>query len=184
MPLVRMVSILALIGLSLASCKSTGNPQTASQPAKGALPQLGITFNDPSWNGDSIPPGQQCSKFGGRGATPPLSISGVPAGTSEIVVEFNDRDYAPLSSNGGHGIIGFAASAPGGIELPSVPGETRDMPEGARVIASTRASGGYYVPGYLPPCSGGRGNRYFAVVKAKDTAGVTLALGHIDLGRY
>ena len=35
-----------------------------------------------------------------------------------------------------------------------------------------------------PPCSGGRGNRYFAVVKAVDADGKVLAKAKIRLGRY
>ena len=46
------------------------------------------------------------------------------------------------------------------------------------------ATGAWKSPGYLPPCSGGRGNRYVAVVKAVDADRKVLAKAKIKLGRY
>ena len=47
-----------------------------------------------------------------------------------------------------------------------------------------RATGAWKSPGYLPPCSGSRGNRYFAVVKAVGADKKVLAKAKIKLGRY
>ena len=74
--------------------------------------------------------------------------------------------------------------APGATTIPALPGETARMPEGARIVAKNRATGSYARAGYLPPCSGGRGNLYFADVIALDTKGDVLAKGRIILGRY
>ena len=159
--------------------------------APGALAAgLEVAFADPAWDGKKIPKGQQCTKFGGKGATPALQVGNIPAGANAIIVEFNDRDYQPLSWNGGHGKIGFMiAEGSGSALLPSVPGETGDLPEGSFVEKRNRATGDYARPGYLPPCSGGRSHSYFAEVKAvkkvegKKKAKV-LAKAKIKLGRY
>lgn len=135
------------------------------------------------WDGENVPAGQQCHLFGGEGATPEIVLQGLPEGTQMVRVEFNDKSFAPLADNGGHGVIGFAVSGPVAV-LPSVPGMTVDLPEGASVLAAARAGGQYASPGYLPPCSGGRGNRYMADVIALDAAGKALGRLQIELGRY
>ena len=123
---------------------------TAAQAA-----DLQVTFGDPAWDGKKIPKGQQCTKFGGKGATPALRVENIPAGANAVIVEFNDRNYQPLSWNGGHGKIGFWISeGASSAMLPSVPGETGNLPEGSFVEKRNRATGGYARPGYLPPCSG------------------------------
>ena len=92
---------------------------------------------DAPWDGKKVPKGQQCRLHGGTPSTPPISLSGIPAGTVFIIGEFNDRDYPPLSTKG-----------------------------------------------YLAPCSGGRGNRYFVDLKAVDGAGKVLDKVRVEMGRY
>ena len=151
---------------------------------------LQVSLADPAWDGKKIPKGQQCTKFGGKGATPALRVENIPVGANAVIVEFNDRNYQPLSWNGGHGKIGFwVPEGASSAVLPSVPGETKDLPEGSFVEKRNRATGGYARPGYLPPCSGGRGHSYFAEVKAvKKVEGKkkpeVLAKAKIKLGRY
>ncbi len=137
----------------------------------------------PPWDGINVPDGQQCRLFGGNGATPMIILQDLPEGTAQMRVEFNDKSYAPLAENGGHGVIGFQVSGPNAV-LPSVPGMTAELPEGASVLAAARSGGQYASPGYLPPCSGGRGNRYMANIIALDAAGAELARVPIELGRY
>ncbi|MDP3339524.1 hypothetical protein [Frigidibacter sp.] len=153
----------------------------ASTPA--ALAAMTVALGAP-WDGVTVPQGQQC-KFNrsGKGATPPMTVTGLPAGTAQVVVAFNDRDYPPLSKQGGHGTIGFTVSGPT-ASLPPVPGHTKKMPAGAAVVARAKSSGKYASPGYLPPCSGGTGHRYFAVVSAVDAAGKTLEQVTVELGKY
>jgi len=87
--------------------------------------------------------------------------------------------------DGGHGIIAFAVTPTDGTaSLPSVPGGTADLPEGVSVATASRGTGDYASPGYLPPCSGGQGNTYSATVTALDSAGIELAAGKIELGKY
>ena len=65
---------------------------TSSQTA-----DLKVSFADAAWDGKRVPKAQQCSKFGGNGATPALNVENIPAGANAIIVEFNDRSYQPLS---------------------------------------------------------------------------------------
>ncbi|SDH49863.1 hypothetical protein [Roseospirillum parvum] len=150
---------------------------------------LSVTFADAAWDGEHLPAGQHCSKFGGHGATPPLVVSGIPAPADAIVIEYNDRSYQPLSEDGGHGIIGYRI-APGSptAELPAVPGETAEgLPEGTWIVRQNRATGSYARPGYLPPCSGGKGNTYVAdvfAVRLTNDGYEKLAEARVTLGRY
>ena len=57
--------------------------------------KLQVSFADSSWTGKKIPKGQHCKKFGGDGSTPAMSVSGIPEGTTAILVEFNDASYQP-----------------------------------------------------------------------------------------
>ncbi len=150
-----------------------------------AQSELTVSFADPAWTGDTIPEGQQCRLHGGDGFTPALEVSGLPEGTTQINVEFNDESYAPLSKDGGHGIIGFAVTpVEGTATLPSVPGYSTDLPEGASVVAAARPGPPYDSVGYLPPCSGGSGNTYAAVVRALTADGTEVGNGRIVLGKY
>ena len=65
-----------------------------------------------------------------------------------------------------------------------MPGLTAKLPGGVRVIKKARSSGEYASAGYLPPCSGGRGNQYQAEIKAINAQGKVLAKTKMDLGRY
>ena len=135
--------------------------------ASSSLGDLVVEFADPAWDGKMIPQGQHCKKFGGNGATPPLKVSNIPAETNAIILEINDRSYQPLSKNGGHGKIGFdIEQGMNSVTLPAVPGGTKDMPEGVWLVKKNRATGAWSSKGYLPPCSGGRGNTYEAIVHA------------------
>jgi phosphatidylethanolamine-binding protein (PEBP) family uncharacterized protein len=145
---------------------------------------LTLKFADPAWNGQTVPAGQQCPLQGGHGATPAIEVSGLPEGTRHLNVAFNDETYQPMN-NGGHGVIGFDVTpTDGSATLPSVPGNTADLPEGASVTSPSRGTGDYASPGYLPPCSGGNGNLYTATVTALDDSGKELASGRIELGHY
>lgn len=136
------------------------------------------------WDGKKVPAGQQCTLFGGKGSTPPMQVTGVPQGAAWIVAEFNDKSYQPLSRNGGHGIIAWPAKA-GTSQLKSVPGLAAKLPHGAQVMKPARSSGKYASAGYLPPCSGGRGNNYTVDIKVINSAGKVLASKkNVKIGRY
>ena len=150
--------------------------------APSAVCALTVTLSPP-WDGKTVPAGQQCRIDHGTGATPPMAVKGLPPGTAQIVVAYNDRDYPPLSRNGGHGTLGFAVSG-SAATLPAVPGHTKKLPAGITVVARAKSTGDYASPGYLPPCSGGKGHRYFAVVTAVDAAGKALDQTTVELGKY
>ena len=175
-PLIRATALFAAT-IALTACAPTGG----SAPSDAA--KLTISFADPVWTGGRVPAGMNCEKDGGRGATPALTVAGLPEGTTEIIISYNDESYAPLSYDGGHGTLGYAAGA-GTASLPAVPGGTRVLPAGVRIVKENRATGSFATPGYLPPCSGGRGNTYSADVTAVDDAGKILAAGKITLGSY
>lgn len=164
----NVLSIVAVLGLS----------------AGMAQAEMQVTLTG-GWDGNRVPDGQQCTLDGGNGSTPPMRITGIPAGTAMIVAEYNDRSYQPLSRNGGHGTIGYAVSGDS-ADLPAVPGLTdRNLPRGVQVIKKARGTGRYASDGYLPPCSGGRGNRYTVDLHAVDAGGNTLErLRRVPIGRY
>ncbi|SHI68423.1 hypothetical protein SAMN05444000_102233 [Shimia gijangensis] len=147
-----------------------------------AVADMNVTLGS-GWNGKSVPKGQQCTLFGGKGATPPMNATGLPKGTAWVYVEFNDKDYQPLSTKGGHGIIGYPVSG-SSADLYAVPGLKGSLPGKAKVIKKARSSGKYASSGYLPPCSGGKGNRYFADVYAIDANGKVLGKKRVQIGRY
>ena len=135
------------------------------------------------WDGKKIPSGQHCTVHGGKGSTPPMTVSNLPSGTAWIYVEYNDRDYAPLSKKGGHGVIGYPVSG-ATADLYSVPGLASKLPGKAKVISAARGTGAYKSGGYMPPCSGGKGNRYFAIVKAISASGKQIDKQRVEIGRY
>ncbi len=145
---------------------------------------LALALADAKWDGKVIPDGMQCAKYGGASAASPAIRAGtIPAGTVRLVLEFDDEDYAPLSSDGGHGKFAYAVAAGAAeVVVPSIPqGITGGFPPGVSMLASNRSQ---IAAGYLPPCSGGRGHRYSVTVRAMSAAGKTLAKSDLALGRY
>lgn len=134
------------------------------------------------WNGSKVPAGQHCKLHGGKGKTPPMTISGLPAGTEWVLVEYNDRDYKPLSRKGGHGSIGYPVSG-SSAKLPAVAANSKKLAGGAFVQKKARSKGDYASKGYLPPCSGGRGNAYFADVHAMKGK-KKLGSARVEMGKY
>lgn len=174
-----LVSLFALVG-----CKATH----FGYAEPGELAPLSVAFADAKWTGGAVPADEVCKKFGGaNSASPRLNVSGIPSGANALLIEYNDLSYPALSSNGGHGAVLFTLpGAVANVTVPSVPAQTMEVPQGFTMV---KKSGGDW-PGltngaYLPPCSGGRGNTYAAIVYAVNTQSKTvLAVGRITLGRY
>ena len=152
---------------------------------------LNVSFADTSWTGEKIPSGQQCNLFGGNGATPPLRVANIPEDANAIIIEFNDRSFAPLSKGGGHGTVGYWTNGEREVVVPAVPGmQSQNLPNNTFIERRAQSTGSYASPGYLPPCSGGRGHTYVAEVKAVFKAtesGQTnrlLATKSVILGKY
>ena len=141
---------------------STVKYNPVANPAK-----LMISFADPDWNGEQIPTGQQCQRFGGNNpSTPRLMIQGIPPEANAIIMEYSDRNFPPMDS-GGHGKIGYRISQKVmEIIIPSVPGHSFDMPKGFFIVSPHQAPNWDKAGAYQPPCSGGRGNAYYVTVNA------------------
>jgi len=135
------------------------------------------------WDGKKIPKGQQCTLQGGTPMTPAIARSGIPAGTAFIIGEFNDRDFAPLSTKGGHGTISWPVKG-ASANLGAIAENATKGAGGAQVMKAARATGQFASKGYLAPCSGGRGNRYFIDLKAVDAQGKILDKLRVEMGRY
>lgn len=170
----RIVSRILLAGLVVAAL-----------PAAAFAADLSVKFTDPAWDGKTVPKAATCSIDGNKGAmTPALEVSGVPDSAVMITESFNDETYTPMD-HGGHGVLGFAVNpVKGVVTVPSAPGETDQLPAGVTVVKKEIGTDTYDKPGWLPPCSGGGGNRYTMDVTALDTAGTTLATAHVELGHY
>ncbi len=157
----------------------------ASTHAEGAFK---ASFTDAAWDGNKIPAGQQCGRFGGKGATPGFKVEQIPASANALVIEFSDQTYQPMN-DGGHGKIGYhIASGTKQVSLPSVPGHTFDLPAEFFLVEAQRAPTWDKAGAYLPPCSGGKGNTYMMTIKAvKETdgkVGTTLAETSLKMGQY
>jgi hypothetical protein len=180
----KKVMMLAAACGFLAACQTTGN----YTPVSENLPKMTVAFTAAPWDGKTVPADQVCSRYGGKASTPAMKVTGIPTEANAIIVEYNDRNYSPLSYDGGHGKIGYWTNGATSLDLQSVAAESDDMSGNAFV--EQRHRGRMQVSGYLPPCSGGRGNAYFAEVKAVYKAKAEgeesklLAVGHIELGKY
>lgn len=180
----RLAIAAAALAMGLAACQTTG---TTLKEAASVAP-LSLAFTDPAWTGKAVPAKQWCKRFGGNGATPALRVADLPAGTSAVIIAFNDESY-PAMDNGGHGVLRLAVPAGAtSVDVPAVPGESEGLPAG---VTTERAHSGQAWSGtggaYLPPCSGGRGNVYTATVRAVSgdaKQGLVLGRGKITLGQY
>lgn len=145
---------------------------------------LDVELADAAWNGDKVPSGQQCQKFGGiNPVTPKLSVSDIPAGTDTIVLEYSDRDSQKMN-NGGHGRMSFEIKTGSSmVEIPSVSGHTFDIPALFKIIEAHRSPGWDKAGAYMPPCSGGKGHEYYVTVKAVSGEKVN-ASSIIELGKF
>lgn len=126
--------------------------------------KLDVVFTDARWTGGAVPNVGVCTRNGREGMSPRLVVRNIPSGATDIIVEFNDLSYAPLSSGGGHGSIRVPVAEKTEVMVPSVPEDTFKLPGGVFMEAAHR--GRYSAGAYLGPCSGGRGNTYEAEVKA------------------
>lgn len=149
---------------------------------------LKASFADAVWDGNKIPAGQQCARFGGNGATPTIKVEQIPEGANALVMEFSDQTYLPMN-NGGHGKIAYRITSDRKqATIPPVSGHSFDLPASFLLIEAQRAPTWDKAGAYLPPCSGGKGNTYTVTVKAvKETDGKIIAtLGEttIKMGRY
>ena len=180
----KCLTIFMSLGL-LVSCTST------KYEAAESITTLDISFVDSKWDGKTVPKDEVCKRGGANGSSPVLKIENIPTGANAVIVEFNDQSYPPLSTGGGHGAIWVAVENVSSVIIPSIATESDKLPSGVNIEHIHRGRGSGIGPGiYLAPCSNGRGNLYFADVKAVEkspsnpNSGKLLATGKIVLGRY
>jgi hypothetical protein len=173
-----MIARSHILGLASAALLLAGVSTATAQE------DFAASFADAAWNGETIPEGQHCKLQDGNGATPALNLSGLPEGTVAVHLAFNDESYEPMN-NGGHGTIGFNVSpVDGAATIPSVPGATNELPDGAFVAKANATSGDFLSEGYMPPCSGGRGNTYSVLISAVGADDAVLGQKYLGLGKY
>lgn len=149
------VGLAALVGLALVAtaCGTSGRtlrdpiPGATAPPRKGATttsalaaigttPGAGLSITSTAWPpGDPIPRASTCD---GEDVSPPLTISGAPEGTVELVLVVTDQDAA-----------GFVHWVVGGIP-PGAPGFPQGgLPAGA--VEAPNSSGTAAWSGPCPP---------------------------------
>ncbi|MCP3876417.1 MAG: hypothetical protein GY699_25155 [Desulfobacteraceae bacterium] len=167
------------------------SPVVQSEPEKlmSAVGVLDISFADTQWNGKIIPEGQQCLEYGGNGASPQIQIKNISSKANRLILEFSDATYTPCD-NGGHGIISYQISkGTTKIIVPSIPGQTFDLPEGFTLVREHCGKDLGMQPGaYIGPCPG-IGNQYYVIVKAvyvspKNSKPELLGRGRLNLGTF
>ena len=133
--------------------------------------ELDVKFVDPIWDGNTIPIGQGCNSCGENGATPRLIIKGIPEQANALIMTY-EKGRHPLKINenfveGTNGVIGYRIT-PGKNEVvvPSVSGNTNDLPENFFIVKRHQAKRNNNIGAYLPPCSCDTRASYFVQVKA------------------
>jgi hypothetical protein len=174
---------------------ATEIPATEAVPSATSEPNqvvdLQLELADSNWDGDRIPEGQQCLREGSENpSTPAMFVRNIPEGVDAIILEFSDRDFRPMD-NGGHGQFGFMIpEGTGEAMIPSIPGNTLELPEDFFLVQEHRAVGVGPVGAYMPPCSGGTNHAYYVTVKAvalislEEKTFTVLGQGVLELGEY
>lgn len=178
-----VLALCAGLALLLSGC-AAGKYKPVAQ-----LSSLDVSLADALWDGKTVPKGQQCNRFSGQGQTPVVQVKNIPAEANAVILEFSDRDASHMD-NGGHGMIGYKIEKNiGEVLVPSVKGHTFDLPQGFFLVSAHNNPSWDTAGAYMPPCSGGRGNRYYVTVKAVYDApegqeSKLLAKGQTNLGSY
>ena len=147
---------------------------------------LKVEFTDSKWDGVTVPKDEVCSNYNVEaGSTPSLKISNIPESTVKIVFTYNDKTFVKMD-NGGHGILAYnIETSTKEIEVPSLQGETFDLPDGFEVVSAHTGTRFKKIPGaYLAPCSGGKKNTYTININAVDSSNKSLASTELVLGKY
>ncbi len=146
-------------------------------------------LSDEIWDGQKIPDGMQCLKFGGVAPhSPLLAISGIPPGANVLVLEFSDRDSEKMN-NGGHGKIGYTLSTKASsVKIGSIAGHSFELPEGFFMVEAHQGPNWDKAGAYMPPCSGGKSHFYYITIRAiKYQSGQQykeLGSTVVDMGKY
>lgn len=153
---------------------------------------LNTQFADSKWDGKMIPKDEVCSKYNKNGGnTPSITINNLPANTNKIILTFSDNNPSSQMMNGGHGVVSYKLTkASSSVTIPSIKGETFDLPTNFKSERAHRATKwGYPAGAYLPPCSGGKGNLYSVKIEAiqefsSDKKPMLLGETNLKIGNY
>jgi phosphatidylethanolamine-binding protein (PEBP) family uncharacterized protein len=143
--------------------------------------ELGLAFTAPEWTGGSVPGTGICTMHGGKGMSPAIKVTDIPAGTDRLVMKFTDRDWG---GEGAHGVVGIKVPQTAtSITIPSFKGEVDALPAEIEKISihQCRACAEGV---YLGPCSGGGGHQYYVTISAESADGKSLADGKLVLGNF
>lgn len=148
---------------------------------------LKASFTDKElWNGKTIPEEMVCSDYNfDAGSTPEITLQNIPKYTKKIILAFSDETFKGMR-DGGHGVIAYKLGV-GVTEttIPSIQGETFDLPEEfISMIAHRGVNFGKEEGAYLAPCSGGKGNTYSVIIQAVDEDNKVLGTTSLTLGKY
>ena len=143
------------------------------------------SFVDSLWNGKTVSEEMVCSDYNmDSGSTPEILLENISKNSNKVILEFSDETFKGMR-NGGHGVISYNFKS--GLEkivIPSVEGETFDLPDGFKSIKEHRAGKyGKERGAYLAPCSGGKGNTYSVLIKVMNDNKI-LDITKLTLGIY
>ena len=169
----------------LVSCENSGSMSTKSETRTPMKVEFAVPQNaGVNWDGQTIPDGQQCKKYGGLNPeTPALVVSNIAPKASALIFAYSDRDYKEMD-DGGHGVIRF--DLPDGakdIFVPPIRSNTYDLPEGFSIVKEHRGTERGLPGAYMPPCSGGYNNLYYVTIQAVNGNQI-LSETIFQLGRY
>ena len=161
----------------------------AGDSQSDGLVELTLAFAQAEWDGDTIPKGQQCLEFDGQGDSPAIAVGNIPPTANSLVLAFSDESYSPCDK-GGHGVISYRiAEGTKEVTVPSIPGQTFDLPESFSLI---REHCGVHLSmqrgAYIGPCPG-LGNHYYVTVSARRDTGdgaepTVLGEARLEIGTY
>jgi len=148
---------------------------------------MNANFADPeTWGGEVVPNDSVCSDYNMEaGSTPEIILRNIPKGTKDIILSFSDETYKGMR-NGGHGVLSYTLEEnTRSVIIPTVEGETFDLPKNFKSVIAHRAGKFGKTPGaYLAPCSGGKGNTYSVLIQAVDKNSAELDSATLTLGTY
>lgn len=131
---------------------------------------LTATFTDDIWKKIMVPKTEVCSNFNTKvGSTPSITLENLPEDTTKILLAYSDESFRGMSV-GGHGVVSYTIPKNSStIVIPSMKGETFDLPENFSSVVKHRGEKFGKTPGaYLAPCSGGKKHVYSVLIKALD----------------
>jgi hypothetical protein len=172
------LATIALASLVFVGCRTPKAPD---------FKPLNASFTDTKWDGSTVPKDEVCKKFAGTpGNTPSIKITNLNPTTQKIILSFNDESARPVFNNGGHGVLQYKGFEKGAstIIIPSAPGQVKELPEGFSIQRDFTREAWDSGSGYLPPCSGGRGNIYSVDIRALNDKEELTGETKLRLGRY